>query len=98
MAQIRWTHQAAIDLEAIVKFIANDSENYARLMAIDVIKAVERLEAFPNIGRIVPEANNPELREVLAGNYRIIYRNKNDRVEILTIFHCARIMPLERLH
>ena len=50
MVEVRWTPQAADDLEAITEFISQDSLHYARLFA-----AVERLSAFPELGRIVPE-------------------------------------------
>ena len=55
MAQVRWTSQAARDLETITEFIARDSSHYARLFAIDVIQAVERVSAFAASGRVVPE-------------------------------------------
>ena len=54
MAEVRWTPQAADDLESITDFIAQDSPYYARLFATDIINAVERLSSFPNLGRMVP--------------------------------------------
>lgn len=92
MAEIRWTLQAADDLEAIAKFISADSPPYAKLFAIDVIKAIERLSSFPRSGRIVPELGNSAIREIILGNYRIVYRIKKDVVEILTIYHGARLL------
>ena len=50
MAQIRWTFQAAADLETITKFIAVDSSQYAQLFALDVIKTVDHLSTFPRSG------------------------------------------------
>jgi plasmid stabilization system protein ParE len=47
MVEIRWTLQAANDLKSITAFIAEDSRHYARLLVIDVFKAVERLSVFP---------------------------------------------------
>jgi len=63
MAEIRWTSQAADDLESIADFISVDSTHYARLFVIDVLSAVQRLETFPRSGRIVPESNDPILYE-----------------------------------
>jgi len=71
MAEVRWTPQAGDDLDVIADFIAEDSPHYASLFVIDVLAAVERLEAFPRSGRIVPEANDPILREIILGDYRI---------------------------
>ncbi len=55
MAQIRWTLQAADDLEAITEFIAVDSPHYAQLFAIDVLNAIDRLATLPRSGKTVPE-------------------------------------------
>jgi toxin ParE1/3/4 len=92
MAQVRWTLQAADDLERIAQFIARDSSQYASLFVIDVLDSVGRLADFPQSGRVVPEMNCPNIREIILGNYRIIYRLKTDLVEILTIHHGARLL------
>lgn len=97
MAEIRWTAQAADDLEAIADFIALDSRNYASLFVIDVMSVIERLELFPERGRVVPEFQNPNVREVILGNYRIIYRFQNGIAEILTVYHGARLLDLSKL-
>jgi len=97
MAEIRWTRHAAADLEAITEFIANDSEVYAQLFAVDVLDAIDRLVAFPESGRIVPEADNPTIREIILGNYRIVYRFRNETVEILTLYHGARLLDPSKL-
>jgi toxin ParE1/3/4 len=97
MVEIRWTLQAANDLEAIVEFIAADSPQYAQLLAINVLKAVDRLSGLPRSGRVVPERANPSIREIVLGNYRIIYRIRKGAVDILTVYHGARILDPDRL-
>lgn len=97
MADIRWTLQAVDDIEAIMNYIAADSEHYARLLAVDIFAAVERAALFPNSGRIVPEANTPDIREILLGNYRIIYRVRREVIEVLTVYHSARVLDTSRL-
>ena len=97
MAEVRWTLQAANDLEAITDFIAVDSPHYASLFAIDVLAATERLAVFPHSGRIVPELSDPLIREILFGNYRIVYRVMTGVVEILTVYHGARLLDPARL-
>jgi toxin ParE1/3/4 len=97
MAELRWTPQAADDLEAITHFIAADSPPYARLFAMDVIASVERLQLFPKSGRMVPELHDPRVREILLGNYRIVYRAGEEAVEVLTIWHGARLLDPSRL-
>ena len=97
MAEVRWTPQAADDLEAIANFIAVDSPQYASLFAIDILAAVDRLGVFPRSGRIVPETNHPDVREVILGNYRIVYRIRADLIEVLTVYHGARLLDPTRL-
>ena len=97
MAEVRWTLQAADDLEAIAEFIAADSPHYASLFAMDVLAAVERLVPFPYSGRIVPEVADPLIREILLGDYRIVYRITGEVVEILTVYHGARLLDPSRL-
>ena len=92
MAEVRWTAQAADDLESIAEFIARDSPQYARLFVLDVLQAVERLAPFPMSGRTVPELSDPMIREVLLGAYRIVYRVREELVEVLTVYHGARLL------
>lgn len=97
MAEVKWTQQAADDLESITNFIAKDSVHYASLFAVDIIEAVERLDTFSRAGRIVLEKNKPAIREIIFGNYRIIYRLKNEAVEILTIYHGSRLLDPSKM-
>ncbi len=97
MAEVKWTPQATDDLEAVADFIALDSPHYASLFVMDVLAAAEGLRRFPRSGRIVPEVNDPDVREIILGNYRIVYRLKGDLVEILTVYHGARLLDPRRL-
>lgn len=92
MAELRWTLQAVDDFEAITDFIAADSPHYASLFAIDLLSAVERLTDFPKSGRVVKELDDPDIREILFGSYRIIHRVRDEIVEILTVYHAARLL------
>lgn len=92
MARIIWSSDAASDLEAICDYVAKDSEYYARVLAQGIISAIERLQVFPESGRIVPEYNQKDLREVIFQNYRVVYRVKPDIIEVVTITHGARLM------
>ncbi len=59
-------------------------------------KAVDRLERFPLSGSIVPELRREEFREILLKKYRIIYRVRSEeRVEIVTVHHGARLLDLD---
>ena len=90
MSEIRWSPQAADDLEAIRDFIARDSPYYAKLVVQRLVAAIETFATSPQLGRVVPELRDPSAREVIVGAYRIVYRARQNAVEIATIFHGAR--------
>ena len=93
--RLRWTLQAAEDLAAIKDFIGRDSPTYARQVVEQLYEAAGRLVAFPDIGRIVPERGQPNIREILRPPYRVIYRREAQLVEILTIHHSSRLLPTD---
>ena len=97
MARLRWTPQALEDIEAICTFIARDSNYYARIFASQITEKASTLEQFPKAGRIVPESDSEDVREIIHGNYRLIYRLINDEVQILTIHHSARLLDLSEI-
>ncbi len=91
MIEIVWSPQAIADVESIRDYISRDSPHFGALVARHIVDAVERLRSFPESGRIVPEFGEPTLREVLWRNYRIVYRSSPRAVEIVTVFHGARL-------
>jgi toxin ParE1/3/4 len=88
--KIVWTEPAVEDLRELHAYIARDSEMYASGFVERIVLAVDRLVDHPQVGRIVPETNEDNLRELLFQRYRIIYRIKNDMIEILSVIHGAR--------
>jgi len=92
--RVIWTRQAVEDVEAIKAYVARDSERYAALLAERLVAAVGRLEFFPQSGRVVPEVGDESLREVIYGNYRLVYRLQPDAVEMVTVYHAARLLRL----
>lgn len=90
--KIIWSPQAASNLEEICDYISKDSEYYAVLFAKRVIKIIKTIPGSPRLGRIVPEYNDENLRERIYGNYRIIYRIKQEVIEIAAICHGSRLL------
>jgi len=88
--RILWTEPAIKDLSNLHAYIARDSEVYASNFVQRIIHAVGKLSDFPRLGRKVPEAEQVTVRELIYQNYRIIYRIKDDRIEILTVLHGRR--------
>lgn len=90
---ILWSPQSLRDLDAIHEYIAKDSEHYAGLTITRIFSAVEQLIRFPHLGRIVPERDEPEIREVIVGRFRVVYRVQDDLIEVATVFRAARQFP-----
>ncbi len=95
MVKLEWTEQALKDVDAIAEYISLDSLFYAKTFTQKIFNAIERLELFPKSGRIVPEINNKNIREIILGNYRIIYRIKLNLVEIISVYHSSRLLDLD---
>jgi len=91
VAEIVWSPQSVEDVESIRDYMNRDSPHFAALVAQRIVDAVEHLGRFPESGRIVPEFGDPRLREALWRNYRIVYRSSPTVVEIVTVFHGARL-------
>lgn len=91
MVQINWTVQAENDLKSIAEFISKDSKEYARLQISRLRERTRTLNYQIYSGKAVPEIDNPNIRELIEGSYRIIYRIVNEnRIDILTVYHTAR--------
>ncbi|MGZ4978615.1 MAG: type II toxin-antitoxin system RelE/ParE family toxin [Methylobacter sp.] len=82
-----WSEIAKTDLRAIYDHIANDSRHYAKKVAQDIREKSDILSNLPNMGRVVPEIGDENIRELSLYSYRIIYEIKNAQVYILTIVH-----------
>jgi plasmid stabilization system protein ParE len=93
VTSIIWSPQSLRDLESIRAFVAVDSPVYADLVVRRIVAAVDRLHAFPESGRIVPERSDPAIREVIVRSYRVVYRVRPGRVEIATVFRASRLFP-----
>lgn len=93
MVKINWTSQAKNDLISIAEFIGQNSRKYARIQIQRIRERVLQLKEHPTSGRVVPELENPRIRELILGNYRIIYcLVSDDRVDILTVHHSAQLL------
>jgi len=90
--QVDWSPEADEDLAAISEYISRDSEFYAKAVVARIISITKRLEDHPALGREVPEAKNPKIRECLVYSYRVIYRLEENRILLLTIFHGKRLL------
>jgi len=87
MARIVWSSIANEDLKNIASYIERDSYYYAKLTVQNIYKQIRKLKEFPFSGRMIPEYNEPNFREIIYGSYRIMYVVDSDLIKIITIVH-----------
>jgi plasmid stabilization system protein ParE len=92
MARVEWALVALEDVDAICGLIARDAPSHAHMFAEDVFEAAERTALYPESGRMVPELGRPDVRELVMGNYRIIYCLHAETVTVLAVYHAARLL------
>jgi toxin ParE1/3/4 len=95
--KIIWSPLAVERASEIAYYIARDNPSAAEKWVAAVFSKVEQLKRAPEIGRMVPEIENKQFREIIYGNYRIIYRIAQKQISILTIRHGKQILPLDEI-
>ena len=88
--EIAWSFHATDDLRALAEFIGKDSVFYAAAFTLEIMEASRSLKDFSERGRIVPEFDTPNIRELFIKDYRLIYLVEETRVVILGLIHGRR--------
>jgi plasmid stabilization system protein ParE len=92
---VYWTQNAKRELRAVHDYIAQNSPRYAQGMVDRITRKTRQLADWPQLGAKVLEYSDEAIREILVYPYRIIYRVRTARVEILSVVHGARPLPSE---
>lgn len=93
MVKIIWNDEAILDLDEIAEYIASDSSTYAMIQTERFFDRVEILKKNAFAGPLVPELNEPLVRQLVEGNYRIVYEIKSKTIiEILCVIHGMRLV------
>ena len=87
---VTWSETAWRDLETTADYIAEDSPGYAAAFVERIRDQGRSLDQLAFRGRMVPELGEPAVRELLVGNYRLIYEIHETAVYILGVVHGAR--------
>ena len=77
------------DLRQIHDYIAKDSLHYAREVLLTILETIKSIEPFPYKGRVVPEIQDENIREIFVHSYRIVYRIR-DSIEVAAVIHAKR--------
>jgi addiction module RelE/StbE family toxin len=92
-----WTNEALNKLAEIDEYISQDSTTRAKGFIQNIMKSTSSLTKFPLKGRMVPEFNISEIREIIYKNYRIVYRINKDQIQILTVFEAHRLIRTKEI-
>ena len=93
--KLRWMPQALRDIDAIRRYIARDNPAAAREWIAKLQWRARAAATAPLAGRVVPEADLPEVREVFVRTYRIVYRVRDDELQVLTVFEGHRQLQMD---
>ena len=93
MVRIKWSYTALENLEDIGNYIGKDSIKYSKIVVRNLFTSTDILKRHPRLGRMVPEFNNPNIRELIRGSYRIVYNVVNEKnIDVVTVHHSARLL------
>ena len=91
--EVIFTDRFLTRVEEFTDYIALDHIPTAIKWAEGVFEHCKRLSTQPESGRMVPEFNRPEIKELIHGNYRLVYELKSNRIDMLTIWHTRQSLP-----
>jgi addiction module RelE/StbE family toxin len=95
--KLYWTETAKQDLQAIRQYIAVDNPPVAKQWVQRLRERARKALHAPLAGRAVPELSREDIRELIEGNYRIVYQVFTDRLVILTVFEGHQLFPKGKL-
>jgi plasmid stabilization system protein ParE len=77
-------------LDGSIAYLARESHPAAERLLIDALDTASSLDTFGERGRVVPELDDPSVRELFVGRYRLLYQVATDEILILAFIHGAR--------
>ena len=90
-----WTREALENIIEIENYTSQDNPSKAIEFTGYLIDKCEYLIDNPEMERVVPEFSDPQIRELIVKNYRIVYRHIAEEIQILTVFEGHRLLPLD---
>jgi addiction module RelE/StbE family toxin len=92
LARVIWTAESRDNLRAIHSRISEDSRRAADALIEQIVSSTDQLSEFPLSGRVVPEFNEEDMRELMVRNYRVVYQVIGETVGIVRVHHGARLL------
>lgn len=91
--KVVWSPSARKDLKSVVSYIAVDNPVAALEVGRKIIESSRQIELFMESARMVPEFQDESIRERIVGTYRVIFRSKDEQIEVVRVWHAARGQP-----
>jgi toxin ParE1/3/4 len=95
--KIKWSPLSLERISEIADYISQDKPGAALNWIDSIFESMNKVDAFPKSGRMVPEVGLEDIREVFVGNYRVIYRIEDDRLSVLTVRHGKQLLSKDDL-
>ncbi len=92
--EVEWSPLSILRVLEIAEYIALDKPDVATQWASDIFDSTEKLMDHPKLGRVVPEINDENFRELIEGNYRVVYWLSTSKISILTVCNGRQLLPI----
>ena len=92
MIKVIWSKESLLRLIEIEEFIAEDNPSKAVEFTDFLVSKSFLIEENPRMGRMVLEFSDPDIRELIIKGYRLVYRIRKSRIDILTVFEGHRLI------
>jgi toxin ParE1/3/4 len=91
--RISLAESAVGDLQAIRDWYASQSApDVGQRLIREILAGSEQLAEFPASGRVVPEFEQPWLRELIRPPFRVVYRVDGERVRVVRVWRSERLI------
>ena len=90
--KVLWTQESLLRLDQIERYISRNNPERSVQFVEMLMQKGESIAHNPEKGRVVPEYGDKRVRELIVGNYRMVYRKKQGHIEILTVFEGHRLL------
>jgi len=88
--KVQWAPRVTEHVDEAMAYMGRVGADIAQAWLVRLFERVAALEQFPDAGRRVPELDRDDLREIIVGPYRVVYRRRPDIVEVVGVHHHAR--------
>jgi plasmid stabilization system protein ParE len=91
---VEWAGRAKSDLRLAVEYIRKNSPTSAKAFMAEIFQTTRSLSTLSERGHVVADLNDPEVRQVFVGRYRVLYEVHPDAVWIMRVLHTSQDLLL----